>query len=52
MVALAIMRIRSVEYYDCRIEKLKATIKRLQAEKRIAILRQRERELASKGSEQ
>jgi hypothetical protein len=34
---------KTVEYYNTKIESLKATIKRLQAEKRIAILRQRER---------
>lgn len=33
------------EYYDVRIAKLKATIRRLLAEKRLVILRRREREL-------
>lgn len=40
------MKRKPIDYYNCRIEKLKATIKRLQAEKRIAILRQREKEIA------
>jgi len=39
--------LRKPEYYDVRIAKLKATIKRLQAEKRIVILRKRERELST-----
>jgi hypothetical protein len=46
------MRRRPVDYYDSRIEKLKAAVKRLQAEKRIAILRQRENELATKRASQ
>ena len=41
------MKRKPIDYYNCRIEKLKATIKRLQAEKRIAILRQREKELSA-----
>jgi hypothetical protein len=43
------MKRKSIDYYDCRIEKLKATIKRLMAEKRVVILRSREKELAAKG---
>jgi hypothetical protein len=35
---------KTVDYYNTKIEKHKAAIKRLNAEKRIAILRQRERE--------
>lgn len=34
---------KSIEYYDRRIEQLKATIKRLMAEKRLAILYEREK---------
>ena len=34
---------KSIEYYDRRIEKLKATIKRLMAEKRLVILYEREK---------
>ena len=43
------MKRKSINYYNCRIEKLKATIKRLQAEKRLEILRQREKKIAMKG---
>ncbi|MGD1042172.1 MAG: hypothetical protein ABR913_03805 [Sedimentisphaerales bacterium] len=38
---------KNIEYYNTRIEVLKATIRRLTAEKRIAILRERERTLKS-----
>ena len=41
------MKIKPIDYYNYRIEKLKATIKRLQAEKRIAILRKRETEISA-----
>ncbi|MHC4310000.1 MAG: hypothetical protein ACYSSN_08660 [Planctomycetota bacterium] len=37
------MKRKPIDYYDRRIEKLKATIRRLQAEKRVAILLQLER---------
>jgi hypothetical protein len=40
---------KSIEYYDIKIAKLKATIKRLIAEKRLAILYQREKHIGSKG---
>jgi len=39
--------LRKPEYYDVRIAKLKATIKRLLAEKRVVILRKREKELST-----
>ena len=41
---------KTIDYFDNRIESLKATIKRLQAERRIAILRQRERFLKQKAN--
>jgi uncharacterized small protein (DUF1192 family) len=41
------MGMKTVDYYNSRIETLKATIRRLTAEKRIAILRERERTLKS-----
>jgi hypothetical protein len=45
------MKRKPIDYYDCRIEKLKATIKRLIAEKRLAILYERENsiKMADKG---
>jgi len=43
---------KTIEYYDSRIAKLKATIKRLIAEKRLAILRQRENLIINKGGTQ
>jgi len=43
---MAVMK--SVEYFDKRLESLRATIKRLQAERRLAILRERERKLRKK----
>lgn len=48
---MAIMKRKSIDYYDCRIEKLKATIKGLMAEKRVVILRNCEKELAAKGKD-
>jgi len=39
---------KTVEYFNNRIESLKATIRRLQAEKRIAVLREREKRLKSR----
>ena len=45
------MKIKTIEYYEAAIIRLKNKIKRLQAEKRVAILLKRERkELASKGA--
>jgi hypothetical protein len=38
--------LQTPEYYDVRIARLKAKIKRLLAEKRVVILRRRERELS------
>jgi hypothetical protein len=35
--------VKTTDYYNQRIETLKATIRRLQAEKRIAILREKEK---------
>jgi hypothetical protein len=47
------VKTKTVEYYESAIIRLKTKIKRLQAEKRVSILRQRERkqlaELTSKG---
>ena len=44
------MKIKTIEYYETAIIRLKTKIKRLQAEKRVAILLQRERkEFTSKG---
>ena len=39
--------LRKPEYYDVRIAKLKATIKRLLAEKRVVVLRNREKKLSA-----
>lgn len=37
---------KSVEYYDNEIERLKTSIKRLRAEKRVAVLIEREKKAA------
>jgi len=39
---------KPITYFDNRIAKLKATIKRLEAERRVAILHKREKELTAK----
>jgi hypothetical protein len=41
--------LRKPDYYDVRIARLKATIRRLLAEKRLVILREREKQLAGMG---
>ena len=38
---------KTIDFYDKRIAKLKATIKRLLAEKRVIILRNREKKLSA-----
>jgi hypothetical protein len=43
---------RKPEYYDVRIARLRATIKRLFAEKRVVILRKREKELSALPNDQ
>jgi len=39
------MKYKSIDYYDVRIAKLKARIKRLIAERRLAVLYQREKSI-------